>query len=133
LFLFQAPEEGYDPRKSKVSDSTTEKWNTIAISGDITEVPGIGPKAAEMLAFDESGRESEQIHNTHQLFGKYLMFRAEGTSSYLHNEKFWQWLKAKGIKAHRSAVVKSIAEKTATFFPDFYDANVYADDEEEEE
>jgi hypothetical protein len=78
------------------------------------------------------------VTNTYQLFGKYLSLKGPDTDeeqveSYLHNEKFWLWLKMKGISAHRSAIVKSIAEKSATFFPGFYDANAYGDSDDEEE
>ena len=37
------------------------------VSGDITDVPGIGPAAAKKLA---SGDGEEKITNTYQLFGK---------------------------------------------------------------
>jgi hypothetical protein len=41
------------------------------ITGDLTEVPGIGPKAAEKLA---EGDEHDQITNTWQLLGKVRLF-----------------------------------------------------------
>ena len=50
-----------------------------------------------------------------------------------HSDKFWEYLKNKGIAAHRSAIVKAIAEKAATFFTGIYDANMYADDDEDED
>ena len=53
--------------------------------------------------------------------------------SFEHTEKFWFWLKNKGITAHRSAIVKAIAEKSATFFRDIYDANQYEEDDEDDE
>jgi hypothetical protein len=76
------------------------------------------------------------VTNTYQLFGVYLTMKGfddttnEPICSYEHNERFWQWLETKGIVSHRSAIVKAIAEKSANF----YDANAYdLDDEEEEE
>jgi hypothetical protein len=45
-------------------------------------------------------------------------------------------LKTKGVVSHGSAIVKAIAEKCATHFANFYDANAYEsndDDEDEEE
>jgi hypothetical protein len=140
--LFQSKEDGYDPRKSKVSASTSEKWNSSAVTGILTEVPGIGPAAVAKLAFDELNRPHEQVTNTYQLFGVYLIMKGsdastgETISSYEHNERFWQWLKTKGVVSHRSAIVKAIAEKCATYFANFYDANAYEsddDDEDEEE
>ena len=41
------------------------------VSGDITDVPGIGPAAAKKLA---SGDGDEKITNTYQLFGKVSIF-----------------------------------------------------------
>ena len=38
------------------------------ISGDLTEVPGIGPKTAEKLA--EGTEDAERVTNTYQLVGK---------------------------------------------------------------
>jgi hypothetical protein len=50
-----------------------------------------------------------------------------------HTEKFWQWLKNKGVSAHRSAIVKAVAEKAANFFPGIYDANDWENDDDDEE
>jgi hypothetical protein len=139
LFFFFQATSGYDPRKSKVSASTSEKWNSSAVTGIITEVPGIGPAAADKLAHDELGRPHERVTNTYQLFGVYLTLKGPddtdhgAVSSYEHNEKFWQWLKEKGVVSHRSAIVKAIAEKCATYFANFYDANAYESDDDEEE
>lgn len=38
------------------------------ISGDLTEVPGIGPKTAEKLA--DGSEDGESVTNTYQLVGK---------------------------------------------------------------
>ena len=49
-----------------------------------------------------------------------------------HMEKFWYFLKDKGIKSHRSAIVKAIGEKTNTMMPGIYDASIYEDDDDED-
>jgi hypothetical protein len=113
-----------------------EKWRTEAITGDLNEVPGIGPAAIKKLA--EGDSIDDRITNTYQLFGKFLMLKGPDTEDrkvepFEHTEKFWFFLKNKGITAHRSAIVKAIAEKSATFFRDIYDANQYDSDEDEEE
>jgi ferritin len=90
-------------------------------------VPGIGPAAVRKLAEGDEGADS--VTNTYQLFGKYLMHKVEPVD---HFEKFFQFLKNRGISSHRSAIVKAIAEKAATFFPNIYDANDYADSDDEE-
>ena len=112
-----------------------EQWRTTPISGDLNEVPGIGPAAIKMLADADEGEN--KITNTYQLFGKYLMLKGPDdgdnkVESMEHCEKFWHFLKNRGIKSHRSAIVKAIAEKAATFFANIYDANDYDEDEDDE-
>lgn len=41
---------GFHPNKSKVSSSTMETWKNSNITGDLTQVPGIGKAAAAKLA-----------------------------------------------------------------------------------
>jgi hypothetical protein len=122
--------DGYDPKKSKVSDDRMETWRTEPVSGNLQDVPGIGPAAVGKLAANE-------ITNTYQLFGKYLMLKGPDTEEHAvecveHAEKFWHFLKGIGIVAHRSAIVKAISEKAAGFFPGIYDANMYDDDDDED-
>lgn len=130
-------EDGYDPRKSKVSDDKMEAFKNSPTDPDLLTVPGIGPAAAKKLA--DGGEDADSITNTYQLFGKFLMLRGPGThgaielTSAEHTERFWYWLKNRGISSHRSAIVKAIAEKSSTFFQGIYDANAYEDSEEDEE
>jgi len=63
FFGFQ--ENGYDPRKSKVSENTMMTWRSSQITGDLLEVPGIGPAAVRMLA--ESDEGVDKITNTYQV------------------------------------------------------------------
>ena len=138
------------------------------VSGDLNEVPGIGPAAVTKLVEIPEG----SITNTYMLFGKYLSFKGpdyvndEGeqvtVDCQLHNDRFWYWLKSVGITAHRSAIVKAMAEKvsdselpvsfetlshaasshgivlssfvlqSAQFFPGIYDPRIYDSDDEDE-
>jgi len=50
-----------------------------------------------------------------------------------HMEKFWWYLKQKGISSHRSGIVRAIAEKVNTMLPGIYDASEYEEDEDDEE
>ena len=59
--------DGYDPRKSKVSADTMERWRVEAVSANLQDVPGIGPAAIKKLA---EGDKGDQVTNTYQLFGK---------------------------------------------------------------
>ena len=108
-----------------------ETWRTEPVSGNLQDVPGIGPAAVGKLT-------QEDITNTYQLFGKYLMLKGPDTQEHQvecieHAEKFWHFLKAIGIVSHRSAIVKAISEKAASFFPGIYDANMYDDDDDDDE
>jgi hypothetical protein len=99
-----------------------ETWRTSPVTGDLLEVPGIGPAAVKKLT-----ECPDRITNTYQLFGKYLMLKGPDVAGHKvdsleHNEKFWYFLKGSGVTAHRSAIVKAIAEKSATFFRDIVSA-----------
>lgn len=128
--------EGYDPKRSRVSDDKMDQWRRAQITGDLVEVPGIGAAAVKKLAEADEG--ADKITNTYQLFGKFLMLKGPGhgdeimVESVEHTQKFWEFLKNRGISSHRSAIVKAIAEKSSTFFGGIYDENDYEDDSDEE-
>jgi hypothetical protein len=111
-------------------------WRSSQITGDLSEVPGIGPAAIKKLAEADDG--PDKITNTFQLFGKFLMLKGPGHGDEImvepieHTQKFWEFLKNRGIASYRSGIVKAIAEKSATFFNGIYDANDYEDDEDDE-
>ena len=118
-------------RKSKVSDNTMDSFRANTLSGDITEVPGIGKAGATRL-------REEGIHNTYQLLGHYMKLAEVATSeedgepsidTYMLNQQFWHFLKGAQITAHRSAIVKAVSDKVAASFPAFHDANIYDDEE----
>jgi hypothetical protein len=121
LYVLQA--EGYDPTKSKVSNNTMEVWKNADVKGDLKQVPGIGAAAVDKLGAADV-EENERITNTHQLIGKYLMLKGPGDVTFSElNQKFWYFLKAKGITAHRSAIVLAISDKVSAFFPGFHDGS----------
>mmetsp|Transcript_17294 Transcript_17294/g.24428 ORF Transcript_17294/g.24428 Transcript_17294/m.24428 type:complete len:132 (+) Transcript_17294:125-520(+) len=127
---------GYDPKRSRVSESTMADFQRGIITGDLQEVPGIGPAAAKKLA--QSENEDEKITNTFQLIGKFLMMKGPDSGDHVvtsteHMEKFWFFLQEKGISAHRSAIVKAIAEKMNSMIPGIYDASVYDSDDDDED
>jgi len=131
-FSPQSDAQGYDPKRSRVNDDTMADFIRGTVTGDVTEVPGIGPAAAKKLA---SGEGDEKVTNTYQLIGKFLMLKGPDdddnkVESMEHCEKFWYWLQDKGISAHRSAIVKAIACKVNGLFPGVYDPDLYDDDDE---
>merc|ERR1712129_499513 len=122
-------------KRSRVSDSTMAEFMRGTITGDITEVPGIGPSAAKKLA---NGEGDDCVTNTFQLIGKFLSLKGpdidgEKVESLEHMEKFWYWLQVNGIASHRSGIVKAIAEKVNSMIPGVYDPDAYGDDSDEED
>ena len=114
-----------------------ENWRSTPTNPDLISVPGIGPATVRKLA--ECELEEDKITNTYQLFGKFLMLKGPGHTedeieidSLEHMEKFWHWLKNRGVGSHRSAIVRAIAEKSATFFQNIYDVNAYDEDDDDE-
>eukprot|EP01041_Mallomonas_annulata_P004995 gene4995-9988_t len=112
--------EGYDPARSSVSNDKLSEFLHAPITGDLTEVPGIGPSAKAKLIDNGVG-------TTFALFGKFLTLKdSESVESVEHCDRFWYWIKEIGINSHRSAVVRAVAEKLDVMFPGIYDGNCYA-------
>lgn len=64
--------DGYDPQKSRVAEDALADFLRAPLTGDLTEVPGIGPAAVTKLA---DGEEGDRVENTFQLIGKFLMLK----------------------------------------------------------
>mmetsp|Transcript_21356 Transcript_21356/g.31607 ORF Transcript_21356/g.31607 Transcript_21356/m.31607 type:complete len:136 (-) Transcript_21356:249-656(-) len=127
-----ADSSGYDPRRSRVSDDKMNEFLRGQLTGDLTEVPGIGPAAVKKLALGDL--DDDKVTNTFQLIGKFLMFKGpddgdEKVSTREHMEKVWYWLQEKGISSHRSGIVRCIAEKLNSMMPGIYDASEYNEDD----
>ena len=87
------------------------------ITGDLNEVPGLGPATIKKL--QDASDVDEKVTNTFQLVGKFLMLKGPDEDGHKvesneHMQKFWHWLAEKGISSHRSAIVLAIAEKMNT-------------------
>ena len=70
---------GYHPERSQVKDGTMADWLIAPVTGDLLEVPGVGPATVKVLK--ENG-----ITTTYQLFAKFLSFKDEG--GYLYRRIF---------------------------------------------
>lgn len=121
--------QAYDPRRSNVKEEALAEFIRAPITGELTEVPGIGPKAAEALASGDD--PNEKITNTYQLLGKYLMLKGpddgEHTVSCVeHCDKFWAFLQSKGVNSYRSGIVQCIAEKCNILLPGIYDDTAFS-------
>ena len=97
--------EGFDVNKSKVSEDALAEFLCQPIIEDLTSVPGVGPKTAELLgkATDDGELVDEPITTTYQLIGKFLSLRGKGFSSKEHCDAMWFYLKAKGMTHVRGA------------------------------
>ena len=105
-----------------------DDFRTGELTGDLKEVPGIGPAAVKLLA-------EQDITNTYHLIGAYMrMANVTGVNgeqsidTYQLNQDFWYYLKNLKISSHRSAIVLAISEKVGSSFPAFHDANIYDDE-----
>jgi hypothetical protein len=62
--------DGYDPQKSRVAEDTLADFLRAPLTGDLTEVPGIGKAAVAKLADGDV-----KIENTFQLIGQFLLLK----------------------------------------------------------
>jgi hypothetical protein len=109
----------------RLSKVVTLPQRQESITGDITEVPGIGPAAKEKLA-------DKGITTTFGLIGQFLLLKEEGVGPIEHCDRFWYWLNTAGISSHRAGIVRCIAEKVDTMFPGIYDASLYPNHEHDD-
>ena len=98
----------FDPTRSNVCDETLTTWLRSPISGDLQDVPGIGPVAVSKMA-------DVGVVNTFQLIGKYLCLK-NGTVLE-HQDAMYQWLVDIGINASRNNIIVALAEKCDIFMP----------------
>ncbi|CAN0321375.1 unnamed protein product, partial [Ectocarpus sp. 6 AP-2014] len=114
--------QGYHPRQTGVGegpDRTLEDFKKAAITGDLSEVPGIGTDAVGLLG---EGEGDDCVKNTFQLIGKFLVLRGSNEDGTLigcveHCDKFYWWLQSKAVNSHRGRIVQCIAEKVNLLYP----------------
>eukprot|EP01033_Poteriospumella_lacustris_P016704 gene16704-11957_t len=111
--------EGYHPEKSRVSADTLADFIRSPISGNLDEVPGVGPATIEIL-------KANGITTTFQLLGQYLLLKDDGVEPVEHADRFYLWLKSLNTPAgFRAGIVHSVAEKLNVSFPRIYDSSAY--------
>ena len=106
---------GYDPNRSQIGRASLDNFIEDEIDEDITSVPGIAAGAARALA-----RGGDGVNTTHQLIGRFLAFRRPGMGRQEHCDEMWYWLRDRGVHAHRSGIVRCLAEKCETMMPNIY-------------
>lgn len=107
---------GYDPNKSKISQTRMGEFLLSDIDEEITTIPGIGESSKALL-------KEVDIETSYQLFGQFLMLKASGSTTQEHCDAFWFWLKDVGINSYRSGIIETIAEKLETSMPGIYVRN----------
>ena len=117
--------EGYSAKKTKINEDKLADWLREQVTGDLEQVPGIGPANVKLLAATD--RVPDKVETTYQLIGKFLSLKAAGTTCVEHCDMFYYWLQAKGVNAGRNNIVLAIAEKCEVFLPGCYDAAAYED------
>lgn len=109
----------YHPENSKVTDNALAEFVRSPLSGNLLDVPGLGPATAELL-------KAEGVHTSFQLVGKFLSFKDANVDSLLLCETFYQWLcELNTPKGFRAGIVHALAEKINICFPGIYDVSAY--------
>lgn len=98
-------------------------WLKEAISGELTQIPGIGDVNANHLR-----NCSENITSSYQLMGKFLLMRGMSSTQVEQCDRFFAWLKdSAGIHYGRNSIVQAVATKMNIFFPGLYNEAAFAD------
>jgi hypothetical protein len=114
---------GFHPERyierSPFGDDSMGDWLMKEVTGDLRDLPGIGPVSVKAL-------NKQGITTTYQLFGKFLSLKEEGVGSVELADRFWFWLDSAGTHAgSRAAIVLAVAEKLNLSFPGLYDGSLY--------
>lgn len=99
------------------------KWLHLPITGDLKEVPFIGDGIAKMLR--NPTENCPGISSTFELLGKFLQCRGAEDNQVTQCDRFWAWLKSKGIGNQKNSIVQAVAMKSNIYFPGMYDEAGY--------
>jgi len=66
------------------------------------------------------------ITTTHELIGKFLLFKKQNFDQVQQCNAFWAWLhNSKNITSNTHSIVKAVATKCNLLFPGMYDESTY--------
>ena len=133
----------FHPEKSQVAPSDLAAFIASDLTGELTDIPGVGPKTAELFGRCSIIHDSERgpiridgITSIFGLIGVYLSFKngkdKDGKPRVVgpveHTQKFYLWLQHVSTNGKfRAGIVRCIAEKVNVSFPGIYDPTAYGD------
>ena len=104
----------FDRTKSQIKEDAKAEFLVAPWDSDLEDVPGIGPKTAELLR--EKG-----ITTLYQLAGVFLTFKAAGVDEDAWCQKMWEYLSSIGCPGgYRAGVIDCLGEKLCLSFPGVY-------------
>ena len=98
---------------SVMKEGSLARWLEAPITSDLSIVPGIGPANKKLI-------EAEGITNTFQLFGKFLLLKADGLSSQGHMDATYEWLASLKVNSQRAVICLALAEKASILMPNVF-------------
>jgi len=107
---------GYDIKKSRISDDRLAEFVMSPLQSDLKSVPGISPLGVEKL--NKIG-----ILNTYNLIGAFLLMKEENQTSQEHADAMYMFLKNAGLVQYLSGIVTCIGEKADTMIPGLWSAD----------
>mmetsp|Transcript_1578 Transcript_1578/g.2611 ORF Transcript_1578/g.2611 Transcript_1578/m.2611 type:complete len:118 (-) Transcript_1578:118-471(-) len=114
-----ADSEGFHPEKSRVDEVALSDFIRAPLSGDLKQVPGIGPATEKLL-------KEHGISTSYALIGQYLSLKQEGVEPVEHADRFYYWLKSINAPGgFRAGIVHAIGEKMNSAFVGLYDVDAY--------
>mmetsp|Transcript_11894 Transcript_11894/g.14370 ORF Transcript_11894/g.14370 Transcript_11894/m.14370 type:complete len:114 (-) Transcript_11894:168-509(-) len=106
----------FNPKNTTINEDKLSGWLQDKVTGDLEELPGIGPANKKKL--EEAG-----INNTYQIIGQYLLLKNGSIQD--HQDAMYMWLKSVGVNSGRNNVILALAEKLDILIEGVYDASLY--------
>ena len=121
-------DEVFDPSKSTTTPETLDKFLKAPLTGNLTEIPGIGEVHSGVLmkaTMPLQGCPDIHIRTSYQLFGAYLGCRQHGMTVKMHHDTFFNWLFEIGVHGQRNTIVDAIARRCSLMDPSLYNHDSY--------
>jgi len=135
-------QSAFHPERSTVNPDRLADFLNREITGDLIEIPGIGPKTVELLrelqvSYNNNGSvvHINGITSTYALIGVFLSMKSEFQDGKIrtvdtveHAQRFYLWWCSLNTpRGFRAGVVHSICEKCNISFPGIYNPSDFGD------